>query len=264
MNTDFADLNIASKKARVALLEMHHRSGTGHIGGNLSCIDMLISVRLGSFNPNKDKLVLSKGHSCGSLYIVLYLAGVIQRAELNSFYQNNTRLSGHPPIGKFAEIPFATGSLGHGASLACGMALSKKLKNDDGFVYVICSDGEWQEGASWEALGFAVANSLDNLIILIDENGLQGFGATKDVWSGSSLTKRLTGFSANIQKANGHHHHELQQAITRAKLSTNGPNIIICNTEKGHGVEFMKNRLEWHYLPMNQNQYETAIAELEL
>ena len=172
---------------------MHFESGVGHIGGNLSCIDILI-VLFHKLISSKDKFILSKGHSAGALYVALWSIGILKDSDLNTFHQDDTLLAGHPLPNKIKNISFATGSLGHGLSLSAGIAMSKKIKATKGQVFCLTSDGEWQEGSTWEALIFSCHHNLDNLTIIVDHNNLQGFGSTNDIASMSPLNKIMNGF----------------------------------------------------------------------
>ena len=160
----FADL---ARRAKLRLLRMHYQSGVGHIGGNLSCLDLLLYLYHHVLGPD-DAFVLSKGHAAGALYTALWTLGRLSDDDLLTFHKDGTRLSGHPPATGIPEILFATGSLGHGLSLSCGLALAKQIKQQPGRIYCLMSDGEWNEGACWEALVFARQQRLDNLTIVVD------------------------------------------------------------------------------------------------
>ena len=246
-------------RARKRLLQMHFEAGVGHIGGNLSALDATLVV-LHEYLDEAGTFVLSKGHSAGALYTALWSLGRLHDDDLKLFHKDGTLLAGHPPAAGIAEIRFATGSLGHGLSLAAGTALGLKLKRQPGEVYCMTSDGEWQEGSTWEALIFALHHRLDNLTVLIDQNDLQGFGTTHDVASMAELRKRIAGFDADIRTVDGH-----DPAALRATLAdaSGRPRVIVLRTIKGHGVSFMENRMEWHYLPLTAEQYQTALVELE-
>src|ERR1700691_3151728 len=166
-------------KAKLRLLQMHYESGVGHIGGNLSCFDILMTLYHSVLEPH-DKFVLSKGHSAGALYVTLWSLGLLTDDDLKTFHKDGTRLSGHPPVHGISEIAFATGSLGHGLGLSAGVVLAKKLKGETGRVFCLTSDGEWNEGSNWEALIFSSHHRL-NVTLIVDLNGLQGFGRTRDV-----------------------------------------------------------------------------------
>lgn len=246
-------------KARKRLLQMHFESGVGHIGGNLSALDAMLVV-FHEYLRQQDKFVLSKGHSAGALYIALWSIGRLQEEDLKSFHKDDTLLAGHPPAKGLADIPFATGSLGHGLSLAAGTALGFKLKKNDGRVICLTSDGEWQEGSTWEALIFASHHRLDNLTVLVDHNNLQGFGSTAEIASMSPLWDRLQGFDIDLQVIDGHDPDAIRTALA---VKPRRPGIIILRTVKGKGVSFMENRMDSHYLPLSENQFRQAIEEID-
>ena len=248
------------KMARKRLLQMHYESGVGHIGGNLSCLDVLMLLHHEYLNI-VDRFILSKGHSAGALYITLWSLNRISDDLLKSFHKDNTCLPGHPPATGLNDILFGTGSLGHGLSLAAGTALGLRLKGQAGRVYCLTSDGEWQEGSTWEALIFATHHCLSNLTILVDHNNLQGFGSTGDVASMSPLSEKLTGFDLDIHRVNGHDLIAIRAALDKPSDKCR---LIILETTKGAGISFMENRMEWHYLPLKEEQYNQAIQELEL
>lgn len=251
------ELNIIN--ARKRLLQMHYESGVGHIGGNLSSLDILLSI-FDQFSFGSDVLILSKGHSAGALYVALWAFGKISDEELKTFHKENTRLSGHPPCNLIPEVIFATGSLGHGLSLAAGTALAKKLKQEGGHVYCLLSDGECQEGSTWEAFIFIAHLQLLNITMLIDNNGLQGFGAVKEISSMYLLREKLGGFPFQFFEISGHDYGDISTALREDAIN---PRLFILKTVKGNGVSFMENQMEWHYLPMNAEQYKLAISEVE-
>lgn len=256
MNLD----ELTVRNARKRLLKMHFESGVGHIGGNLSVLDTLMLL-MHEYRIDGDHVILSKGHSAGALYISLWSIGLISEQELCLFHKDKTCLPGHPPATLMRDIPFATGSLGHGLSLASGLALAKRLKGTNEHIYCVTSDGEWQEGSTWEALIFACHHKLSNLTILIDHNHLQGFGSTGVVASMDPIDKRLVGFDVDLFKVSGHDLIEMRKVLD--KHSSN-PKLIVLETTKGKGVSFMEGKMEWHYLPMNQEQYLQAIHEVDI
>lgn len=247
------------KKSRKRLLQMHYESGVGHIGGNLSCLDALMIIYHEFLHAN-DRFILSKGHSAGALYITLWSLGLIKEESLKSFHKNDTLLAGHPPASGIPQIHFATGSLGHGLSLASGMAKAFKIKEEKGRVFCITSDGEWQEGSTWEALIFSCHHKLNNLTILVDHNCLQGFGNTTDVASMAPLSSKIKGFDAEFTEIDGHNLDRLREALNK---KTDRCHIVIMNTIKGHGVNFMEDQMAWHYLPMSEVQYKEALQNIE-
>jgi transketolase len=235
------------ERSRRRLLRMHFESGVGHIGGNLSCLEALLVVfheHLGA----GDSFILSKGHSAGALYVTLWTLGRIEDDALATFHRDGTLLPGHPPCNGLPDIPFATGSLGHGLSLAAGTALGERLQGRASNVVCLTSDGEWQEGSTWEALIFACHHRLSNLTVLIDHNGLQGFGSTQDVASMSPLWQRLQGFDLDLEVIDGHDPVIIGQSLKRP--SQGKLRVLVLKTVKGHGVPFMEGRMEWHYLPL--------------
>jgi transketolase len=245
--------------ARRRLLQMHFESGVGHIGGNLSALDALMVLFHEYVSPD-DKLILSKGHAAGALYITLWTLGRLSSDLLKQFHGDDTLLAGHPPVAGIPDIPFATGSLGHGLSLAAGTALAFALQRRRGHVFCITSDGEWQEGSTWEALIFMCHHRLANLTVLVDHNKLQGFGSTEEVASMAPLWEKLRGFDVTIATVSGHDIEALRKTLDR---TTSRPRIIFLETIKGHGVRFMENRVESHYLPLKEADYLQAIKELE-
>jgi transketolase len=247
------------KTARKRLLKMHYESGVGHIGGNLSCLDAMM-LTFHEYVSLEDRFILSKGHSAGALYTTLWSLGRLSDDSLKQFHKDDTLLAGHPPASGIKDILFATGSLGHGLSLAAGTALSLRLKGQNGNVYCLTSDGEWQEGSTWEAIIFAAHHRLKNLTILVDHNNLQGFGYTHDVASMSPLATKICGFDLDIQCVDGHDIAAIRTALDKP---ADRCRIIILETTKGRGVSFIENRMEWHYLPLKEEQYLQAIKEIE-
>jgi transketolase len=251
---DAADL---IQRAKLRLLEMHYQSKVGHIGGNLSALDILISLYHFCLGTN-DKFVLSKGHSAGALYVTLWTMGFLVDEDLRQFHGEATRLSGHPPLRGIPEIVFATGSLGHGLSLAAGLALGKKLRGENGRIFCLTSDGEWNEGSCWEALIFMAHQKLDNLTFIVDLNGMQGFGSTRQVANLDSLADKFRAFGVKTVEIDGHS----VDGICAAARCAGGPLAIVANTKKGCGVSFMENQMAWHYLPMSEEQYQQAVREV--
>ncbi len=245
--------------ARRRLLQMHYQAGVGHIGGNLSCLEVLLTLYHDVLRP-EDWFILSKGHAAGALYVALWSKGLLGDDDLRQFHQDGTRLCGHPPVRGIREIPFATGSLGHGLSLACGLALAGELRGEPGRVFCLTSDGEWNEGSTWEALIFLKHQGLRNLTFLIDLNGLQGFGRTTEIADLAPLGEKLRAFGVEVMEVDGHDPAALAAALRRQGA---GPLAIVARTRKGHGVSFMEDRFEWHYLPLRDPQYGQAMEELD-
>ncbi|PIK73132.1 transketolase [Methylobacterium frigidaeris] len=234
---------------------MHRTAGVGHVGGNLSALDAMMLVHH-EMLADADRFVLSKGHAAGALYVTLWSRGLITDAELDSFHTDGTRLPGHPPARGLPGIRFGTGSLGHGLSLAGGLALAARLQGREGRVFCLTSDGEWQEGSTLEALIFCAHRRLSNLTILIDHNRLQGFGTTDEVASLDPIGRVLAGFSVEIREADGHDLPAMRRALAPG---TDRPVVVVLHTVKGHGVPAIEGRLDSHYLPLTEEQVQAAI-----
>ncbi len=247
------------RSARKRLVQMHYESGVGHLGGNLSALDALLLVFHEFLGPD-DKFILSKGHSAGALYTALWSCGRLTDDDLKTFHKDDTLLSGHPPASGLADVLFATGSLGHGLSLAAGTALALRLKSQTGRVVCMTSDGEWQEGSTWEALIFACHHRLETLTILVDHNDLQGFGSTSDVASMSPLWTRLQGFELQVEVIDGHDLAQIRSALAAPQT---GPRLIALRTIKGRGLQDVEGRMESHYLPLDATGYTQAMHNLD-
>jgi transketolase len=210
----------------------------------------------------QDKFILSKGHAAAALYTILAKSGKLPEDALDSFYKDGTLLAAHPPCsGKLPAIPFGTGSLGHGLSLATGMALSARYTGQSLQVYCILSDGDCNEGSTWEAVMFAAHHKLSNLTVIIDYNKIQGFGRTDDVLNMEPMEQKWSSFNFNtVLLENGHDFDAIHSAFLAAQKSDK-PTCIIAKTIKGKGVSFMEDTIEWHYLPMNESQFLLALHE---
>jgi len=250
-----------SKQVRIDCLMMTMKAKASHIGSNFSIVEMLISIYFIYNNPKKIKnnsFILSKGHASASLYSLLSHLGKIERSKILDFCKNNSKLSGHV-TNILNGIYFSTGSLGHGLPVATGIALSKKKKKEN--IFVIISDGELNEGTTWEAALFAAHNNLNNLKVFIDKNKIQSFGSTKEVLNTESIEKKWESFNWQVFKIDGHNYNEYFK-IKRKLLMSKKPCVIICDTVKGKGVSFMENNLDWHYKSINQEQFKLSINEI--
>jgi len=246
-------------------LAMYKKANAGHIGSSLSCAEILVFLKFAWMRPH-DTLVLSKGHAAGALYAVLAEAGVLSAADIDSFYEEGTKLPALPPFNAFEQIPFATGSLGHGLSLSAGMALGAQLNGRDTRLFCVTSDGELDEGSVWEAALFIAHHKLKNVIWVVDRNHLQAIGKTEDVLALEPLDAKLRAFGFHVVIADGHDLAALLQArdaCERAWQAAGGPVVIIANTVKGNGIGYLQGTVESHYLPMSDAQYGQALAELE-
>jgi transketolase len=245
------------KKSRLRLLKMHFESGVGHIGGNLSALDVLLTLHHRVMRRD-DRFILSKGHAAGALYVTQWSLGRLTEEQLTTFHSDHTKLGGHPVPGGVADA-LSIGSLGHGLGLAAGVALANKLTCQPGRVFCLLSDGEWNEGSTWESLGFLVHHRLLQLVPIVDLNGLQGFGTTTEVFDLGPLSRKLVEFGMEVREADGHDPEALTRALQVAAVER--PVAVLARTIKGHGVSFMENQLEWHYRAMTAEQYQIAVAE---
>lgn len=249
-----------SRTARLRLLAMHHRARVGHLGGNLSCLDALL-VLFHDVLEGDDHFILSKGHSAGALYVTLWSKGLLTDAELDTFHGEGTKLAGHPPARGCPAIEFATGSLGHGLSLSAGTALAARFMGATRRVFCLTSDGEWEEGSTWEALLFAVHHGLGSLTVIVDANGLQGFGTTDEVASLEPLADKIAGFGAMVLEVDGHDPSSIRIALGGQPAKV--PRVLLMRTRKGYGLAELEGKVAAHYLPLSAEQYDRARTALE-
>lgn len=253
------DLAALVRRGRRRLLALHHLRRVGHLGGNLSCLDALLALFHRVLGPD-DTFLLSKGHGAGALYVALWSAGRLTDAELETFHADGTRLPGHPPSAGLPGVPFGTGSLGHGPSLAAGLALGRRLAGRPGRVFCLTSDGEWQEGSTWEALAFVHHHRLATVELLVDVNGLQGLGSTREIASMDELGPRLEAFGVEVVRIDGH-----DPGAVVAALATPSPRprAVLLRTVKGRGVARLEGRFESQYLPLTDADLAAALARLD-
>lgn len=262
MNPDpLKELKRDALAIRRKFLEMHFRMYAGHIGTGLSSIEILTYLYRKHLSQS-DRFILSKGHGASALYATLHHVGKLSDVDIATYYQDNTLLPAHPAAGAWDDIPAATGSLGHGSPIATGMAFTfKHLQGSKKRVVALLSDGECNEGSTWEAALFAAHHKLDNLAFIVDRNGLQGFGRTEDVLDMRPFAQKWSSFGWETREINGHDFGELDEAISAP--ASGRPLCVIAHTVKGKGVSFMENKMEWHYLPMEAEMYKVALADLE-
>lgn len=257
------NLEKLNKKLRLKILETYFNAKAGHIACSLSCIDIISSVFFGVKQKN-DTFLLSKGHAAVALYTVLNEMGEISDEEMKTFYKEGTSLPAHPAPLKYDSIPFATGSLGHGFPAGAGIAKANKLNNVNDIVFILMSDGETNEGTTWEAIHFAVNHKLDNLVVIIDKNRIQGFGFSKDILGDTADAKKWATFGFEVEEIDGHNPSQIIEKVTQLKSIRNGkPKCIIANTIKGKGVSFMENTVDWHYWPLSEELYKKAVVEIK-
>ncbi len=244
---------------------MHFEAKSCHLGSGLSAVELLAYLHSGWLRP-QDLFVLSKGHAASALYATLHALGKITDQELGTYHRDGTLLPAHPAPGGHAAIPVATGSLGHGLPIAVGMAYARRhLRPVDSRVACLISDGECNEGSVWEAALFAAHHRLSNLTVLIDANGLQGLGTTREVLDLEPLAGKWRAFGFEVDEIDGHDFNQIRKAMAPAQSSAQAgakPRGVICRTVKGKGVSFMEGKVEWHYITMSSEQYEQALREL--
>ncbi|TSC74945.1 MAG: transketolase, beta subunit [Parcubacteria group bacterium Gr01-1014_44] len=246
------------------ILDLHKKAKAGHIGSSLSCLDILIYSHFFKMK-SADHFILSKGHAASALYTILAKKGLFPEQYLETYYRDGTLLAAHPPAGKLNGITFGTGSLGHGLSLAAGIALSARFSRKKFQVYCVLSDGDCNEGSTWEAALFAGHHGLGNLTVIIDNNEMQALGKTKEVLNLEPLKQKWASFNFTVAVTrDGNNFDDLHNAFGDLdKSNSNQPKCLIAKTKLGHGVSFMEDRLEWHYLPMNDEQYQKAKLEIK-
>jgi transketolase len=253
---------------RQLILEQSKRANVGHIGSALSVVELLLAVYDGVLNipepddPERDRFVLSKGHAALALYAILHLKGWISAEELNTFCGDNTLLGVHPEH-QVCGIDFSSGSLGQGITIASGAALAARIQGSSRRVYALISDAECNEGSLWESAMFAAQHRLANLTVLLDLNGQQAFGYTREVLNLSNMAERWKAFGWHVQNTPGHDIPALQRALQQAQAIPDQPQLIIAQTTFGYGVSYMQNQIAWHYWPMSEAQYQQAQAEVE-
>ncbi len=257
------EIELIKRDCQYKILSLYKKANAGHIGSSLSCLDLLVYIFFKKFQDG-DKVILSKGHAALALYVVLSKAGFFPESELETFYQDGTFLAAHPPCGnKLNGVIFGTGSLGHGLSLSTGLAFSNKFTKKKSNIYCIISEGDCNEGSTWEAALFAGQHKLSNLVVLMDNNGLQGFGESEGVINLNPIVEKWKSFNFDVSTAeNGNDFKSIEQSFVLLNPNSEKPKIIIARTTKGSGVSFMENKMEWHYLPMSDEQYHIAINEI--
>jgi transketolase len=268
--TDPAALRTLAKRLRVQIVRMTSRARSAHVGGGLSMADILAVLyggvlRVDPDRPGwcgRDRLVLSKGHACAGLYAALAERGFLAEADLETFYADGSRLAGHATHTGVPGVECSTGSLGHGLPIACGMAMAGIRAAISFRVFALLSDGECDEGSTWEAALFASHHRLENLTVVIDCNGIQSLGRTRDVLNLDPFADKWRSFGWDAIDVDGHNVEELLAALSALPLAPGRPSCIVAHTVKGKGVSFMQDSLLWHYRSPNHEELDAALAEL--
>ncbi len=265
------NLKQIAARVRLGVIDATHAASSGHPGGSLSIADVLTylyfeEMRVDANNPkweDRDRFVLSKGHTAPALYAVLAEKGFFAREELLHLRQADSFLQGHPDMKGTAGIDMSTGSLGLGFSTACGMALAAKIDGKDYRTYTILGDGESEEGQIWEAAMFAAHYKLDNLCVILDWNGLQIDGPVTEVMNPTPHDKKFEAFGFHVISIDGHDFDAIEAAFAEARSVKGKPTVIIMKTVKGKGVSFMENQVGWHGAAPNDEQHAQAVAEIK-
>lgn len=267
-----AELRRLAAKIRRRDLEMVYTAKMGHIGGDFSAADILVTLYFGGVlrinpqqpnDPERDRFILSKGHSAGLLYTVLAHAGFIPAEQLDTFVQPLSKLNGHPNRNYVPGVETNTGPLGHGLPVAVGCAKAARMDGAAWRTYVVTGDGELQEGSNWEAALSAAHYKLDNLVVIIDRNGLQQGDFVEQTMRLDPLADKWRAFGWSVREVDGHDYNALLTVFNQLPFDWGRPNCIIAHTHKGQGVSFMRDRPAWHHHVPNADEYARALAELD-
>jgi transketolase len=271
-NARIAQLTEQAREIRQMVLEMFISARGGHYGGSLSIIEVLVALywelmRLDPSNPgwpDRDRLVLSKGHACASLCAVLARRGYFDKGLLSTFNQIDSPFGMHPDMHKIPGCDMSTGSLGHGLAVGIGMALAAMADRREYLVYVILGDGECNEGSVWESAMTASHYRLSNLIAIVDRNKVSLDGPTEEVMSLEPFADRWRAFGWNVMEADGHDFDQIYRSVNEARKSKSGPTAILAHTVKGKGISFMEGKHEYHYASLSREEIDEARIELDL
>ena len=265
------ELSVMACKVRMGIIEATHSAKCGHPGGSLSAADMFTylyfkELNVDPSNPkceDRDRFVLSKGHTAPGLYSALALRGFFPTEDLKTLRKTDSYLQGHPNMNYVPGVDMSTGSLGQGISCAAGMALGLKHQGKSARVYTLLGDGEIQEGQVWEACMFAAHYKLDNFVVIVDNNGLQIDGNVADVMSPYPIVDKLAAFGFHVEAIDGHDFDQIEAALNTAKTVKGQPTAIVMKTIKGKNVSYMENNAGWHGKAPNDAEYEQAMNELK-
>lgn len=263
-------LSNLSVRIRRHSIKMTNKAKSSHVGSCLSMVELLVVLygKILHFDPQnphwseRDRFILSKGHGCAALYAVLAERGFFPLDWLDTFYQNGSCLAGHATHTEVPGVEVSTGSLGHGLSIAAGMALAAKRDGKTYRVFVMLSDGECDEGSTWEPTLFAPQHKLDNLIAIVDYNKIQSLGTVKEVMDLDPFADKWRAFGWAVREINGHDLDEIEATLRAIPFEVGRPSCVIAHTVKGKGVTFMENKLLWHYRSPQGEEFESALAEL--
>ncbi|POF28292.1 transketolase [Roseibium marinum] len=266
-----SELRVIANRIRRRDLQAVFEAGAGHIGGEMSVTDILTALYFRVLNidpahpdvPDRDRLVLSKGHTACALYVTLAEKGFIPKDEISTFLKPHSRLNGHPNRTKVPGVEANTGPLGHGLPIGVGMAMAAKLDKADWRTFVVTGDGEMQEGSNWEAIMAAAQFKLDNLTLIIDHNRLQQGARVADTNNVAPFAPKLEAFGWAVEEIDGHDMAAISAALDRGAITPGKPKCIVAHTFKGKGVSFMTDDVAWHHKVPSADQYKQAMRELE-
>ena len=266
MLSTYQKQQILAQEIRCRVIEISHKAHKGHIGSALSICELVAVVSLnarglGTSDPKRDRVVLSKGHAALAWYSALELHGILTTETLNTYMCNDTLLGTHPDP-QLDGVDFMTGSLGQGLGYGVGAALAGMISNDDRMSFVILSDSELNEGSTWESAALAGQLKLKNLIVFLDLNGQQALGRTEDILPTSYAIDSWSEFGWNVQRVDGHSAEKIQKTTDQHKRSASGPLLIVASTISGKGVSFMEREVKWHYMPMSETEFIDASVQV--
>ena len=261
-------MQILSQKIRGRVIEISHKAQKGHIGSALSICELVVVISsnargLGTSDPKRDRVVMSKGHAALAWYSVLEQKGIILTETLETYMRDGSLLGTHPDP-ELDGVDFMTGSLGQGIGFGVGAALSGKIAKDDRRVFVVLSDSELNEGSTWESAALAGQLKLKNLIVFLDLNGQQALGKSKDILPTSTAVSGWSDFGWNVHRVDGHSTAELQNMVDEHFSGGTGPLLVMASTVAGKGVSFMEGQVKWHYTPMSSEEFEDANSQSQL
>lgn len=267
---DFAKLEAIARTIRFQLVQMHHKAGTAHLAGSLSCVDILVAaywtaLRIDPKNPNdhnRDRFILSKGHAATSLYAALANKDFFPLDLLKTYAESGSVLAEHPGVGCVPGVEVASGSLGHGLSLGIGMALAARIQKRNYRVFVVLSDGECNEGSVWEAAMFAPAQKLENMVAIVDFNKWQATGRSTEIMALEPLQKKWEAFGWSSYEIDGHDLKALTQLLSTVPDGSGKPMAVVAHTVKGKGISFAEDDNNWHYRVPNVEEVELMRKEL--
>ena len=267
---NISDLELKARALRATCIQLAHDGKESHLNGALSCVDLLIALYYGWLNvspddpkrPDRDRFIFSKGHACTALYAVLADRGFISKELLSHYAQNDSPLPSHPCIHALPILECSAGSLGHGLGIASGLSYALRLDGRTCRVAVLASDGECNEGSTWETAMFAAAKHLENLLLVVDYNGIQSVGRSDDLMGHTSLEEKFRAFGWCVRSVDGHDIEKIVESLRAFPFEASRPSALIAKTRAGAGVSFMEDQVLWHYRVPSDEDLKRGLAEL--